>query len=104
MKRTLWLLPLLLLLLACGPTTSTLPSPVATAGGDTAVSPPTNSEETGQESATESATDSEAPLATGLADFVPVNTVEQAALVRQQDWRKGAAEPAVVIIEYGDFQ
>ncbi|MCB8979511.1 MAG: hypothetical protein H6657_19040 [Ardenticatenaceae bacterium] len=108
MKRILWLLPLLLLLLACGPTTSPLPSPDATVGGNTAVSPSTSADETGQETATESTnetvTQTEAPMATDLADFVPVNSVEQAAQIRPQDWRKGAAEPAISIIEYGDFQ
>ena len=106
MKRVIWLLPLLLLLLACGPTTSTFPS--ADAPVNTAVSTPTDSDETGQEtavaSAAESGTTSDAPPAVGLDEFVPMATVEEAAQVRPQDWRKGSTEPAVVIIEYGDFQ
>lgn len=104
MKKILWLLPLLLLLLACGPTTSGLPSPDATTGGNTAVSPTTNSGETSQETAAESAAEVTIPQATDLANFVPVTSAEEAAQARPQDWRKGAAEPAVVIVEYGDFQ
>jgi hypothetical protein len=31
-------------------------------------------------------------------------TPAEAAVVREQDWVKGATEAAVSIIEYGDFQ
>ena len=98
MKRVFWLLPLLFLLLACGPSTPTLPA--ADAPVNTAVPSPPASDEAGQETAVEPA----APPATNLADFVPATTPEEAAQVRPQDWRKGSAEPSIVIIEYGDFQ
>ncbi len=106
MKRALWLLPLLLLL-ACGSSPSTFPS--ADAPVNTAVPAPADSNEAESETPTEPAvesdnTASDAPPAAGLAEFAPAATVEEAAQVRSQDWYKGAEEPAVAIIEYGDFQ
>lgn len=102
MKRAFWLLPLLLLLLACGPTTTNLPP--ADAPVNTAVPAPTDSDEGEAETDVETAVESTAPPAAYTADFVPANTPEEAAQVRPQDWRKGSEDPAVVIIEYGDFQ
>ena len=102
MKRAIWLLPLLLLLLACGPTTSNLPP--ADAPVNTAVPAPADSDESEPETAVATGTPSDAPPAAGQDEFVPATTAEQAAQVRPQDWFKGAEEPAVAIIEYGDFQ
>lgn len=102
MKRAFWLLPLLLLLLACGPSTPTFPS--ADAPVNTAVPAPADSDESEPETAVASGPTSDAPPAAGQAEFVPATTAEEAAQVRPQDWFKGAEEPAVAIIEYGDFQ
>lgn len=102
MRKAIWLL-LLAALLACGPsTTNTQPADVDEEE-ETAV---TNTEATTEETAetNDEPTASSSVAATNLDDFSPAGTVEEAAVVREQDWRKGAAEPDVVIIEYGDFQ
>lgn len=36
--------------------------------------------------------------------FTPAKTIEEAAVLREQDHVRGAAEPVVAIIEYGDYQ
>ena len=98
MKKAIWLL-LLTLLLACGPsTTNTQPADTDTEE-ETAVSNLETNDETGQSEGGTSAV-----AATNLEDFSPAGTVPEAAVIREQDWRKGAVDPAVVIIEYGDFQ
>lgn len=101
MKKALWLL-LLVSLIACGPSTADSQPADVDAGEETAVSAAeqpadetTNIAETGDESL---------PAAANLGDFVPETSAEEAAVVREQDWRKGAVDPLVVIIEYGDFQ
>lgn len=71
------LLFLLLVLAACSTETAT--EPVTT---DTAVNEPADT-----------------PL-----DFSPATTVAEAAVVRDRDYVLGSSDPAVVIIEYGDFQ
>jgi hypothetical protein len=38
------------------------------------------------------------------SDFSPSTTVTEAAEIRSQDWTKGAEDPRITIIEYGDFQ
>ena len=101
MKKAFWLL-LLALLLACGPSaTETQPADTDN-DEDTAVS------ETDTDSAEEAETEPEAESslsgAANLDSFAPAATVEEAAIVREQDWRKGAADPIVVLIEYSDFQ
>jgi hypothetical protein len=93
MKKAIWLL-LLAALIACSPTTTATPSADTETEEDTAVSPTKETTE-GQPLVL---------LPTNLDDFVPANTVEEAAVIREQDWQKGAVNPAVVIIEYGDFQ
>ena len=114
MKKAFWLL-VLATLLACGPTTA---NPSANANGaeeaedETAV---TNTEDTediaetdaDDETAVAEATEAESsplPAAANFDGFAPASTVEEAAIIREQDWRKGATDPSVVIIEYGDFQ
>lgn len=78
--RKILLLPLLLLLAACAAAAPTAqPAPV-------------------EEQATPEITEDTAVSAAGAT------TPEQAAVVRDTDWVKGAAEPVVSIIEYGDFQ
>jgi hypothetical protein len=108
MKKAIWLL-LLALLLACGPST-TDSQPADTDMED--VTPVTSTEVTTEEIAEETAETNEeisengspTVAVTNLDDFSPAGTVAEAAVIREQDWRKGAADPAVVIIEYGDFQ
>ena len=99
--RKLLILPLLLLLVACGSADEpqdTAPSegavaneasaPAETSGDDTSVEE-TSSGDTAQD---------------GKGSVVTGKTPEQAGVVREQDHVKGAAEPTVTIIEYGDFQ
>jgi hypothetical protein len=113
MKKAIWLI-LLAFLLACGPSTAeTQPTTVA-AVEETAVAPTeviveTEEPEVEEPEAEETLdanneTAQSAPPAANLGDFSPASTVEEAAVVRQQDWLKGATDPIVVIIEYGDFQ
>ena len=102
MKKAIWLL-LLASLLACGPSATDTQPADTDAEEETAV---TNTETT-QETAETNDDAANPPLVLAppnLDDFTPAVTVEEAAVVREQDWRKGTAEPAVVIIEYGDFQ
>ncbi|MCP5097269.1 MAG: hypothetical protein GY943_17115 [Chloroflexi bacterium] len=40
----------------------------------------------------------------GIANFVAATTPAEAGEARSVDWVKGAEDPDVVIIEYGDFQ
>lgn len=101
MKKALWLLLLLALLLACGPSTTDSQPADANVEDETAV---TNTEETADTNDEAPASESAAVAATNLDNFTPAADVAEAAVVREQDWRKGAADPAVVIIEYGDFQ
>lgn len=37
-------------------------------------------------------------------DLAPEVSLADASLIRTEDWAKGAAEPLITIIEYGDFQ
>jgi hypothetical protein len=108
MKKAIWLL-LLAFLLACGPSTTETQPPNTETAEDTAVVPTQEIIETEEiEEAETIDTSNEAaqsaPAAANLDDFSPASTVAEAAVVRQQDWRKGAVDPIVVIIEYGDFQ
>lgn len=101
MKKVLWLL-LLATFVACGPTTTELVPPDTTVNVDTAVSP---TDELAETEETEAAADQpSAPVATNQDDFSPASNITEAAVVRVQDWHKGATDPLVVIIEYGDFQ
>jgi hypothetical protein len=102
MKKAVWLL-LLAMLLACGPSTTNTQPAAVDEEEETAV---TNTEEATEETAetNDEPTASSGVEATNLDDFSPAGTVEEAAVVREQDWRKGTADPDVVIIEYGDFQ
>jgi len=98
MKKALWLL-VLALLFACGPsTTDTQP---ADTEADSAV---TDTNETAQTTDEATTSNNAVVAAANLDNFSPAGTVAEAAVVREQDWRKGAVDPAVVIIEYGDFQ
>jgi hypothetical protein len=90
--RKYLILPLLLLLAACG----SAAAPEATVAPQ---SPPAN----------EPAVETEAPVAdesnqSSKSDVVTGETPQDAGIVREQDHTKGAADPLVTIIEYGDFQ
>jgi len=85
MKRIAWLLPLLLFLAACGSGTADTFEPSGVA-------------EPGQESTTTAPT-AAAPGATTAP------TADDPTAVRERDWKQGnTVDPAVTIIEYGDFQ
>ncbi len=100
--RKIWLLSILFLLAACQ------------AGGGAPTESQTNTEPETDESTTTSdsasGSDSEdAPVV--VAPSNPLNNditigenPAQASVVRARDWTKGAEEPLVTIIEYGDFQ
>ena len=51
----------------------------------------------------EEATEKESETNESVAGF-PATNFEEAAVLRERDWFKGAEEPVVEIIEYGDFQ
>ena len=109
MKKAFWLI-LLGLLLACGPSTADSQPTTSDPGEETAVATDEPTADTEQTAAAENMADEadegeiELPAATNLDSFVPATTVEEAAVIREQDWLRGAADPIVVIIEYGDFQ
>lgn len=91
MRKALILALLLLLLAACGgaaPDTTTAPEE-ADAGSNVA---PETAAQSG-----DAATSAKANVNAGT-------TPEEASIVRPEDHTKGAADPLVTIIEYGDFQ
>jgi len=87
MRRLIWLFLGVWLLAACGASGPSA-TPGATAVGETAVSP------------TSDTTTSAAPAPVDAFS----GTLEEASIVREGDWVKGATVPVVTIIEYGDFQ
>ena len=95
MKRLTWLLlPLLLFLAACA------------SGGDTLT--PADVAEPGAEAAPTAAEATAAATTDGETATTPADTTAAAddpTLARERDWKLGdLTEPAVTIIEYGDFQ
>jgi hypothetical protein len=86
MRRIILSLLGLLLLVACGPSSAT--TDPTTSEAPTAVPPQAPT----------------LPAAQPAEAGFPATTPEEAGVVRQRDWTKGAAEPVVTIIEYGDFQ
>jgi hypothetical protein len=99
MKKAIWLL-LLTTLLACGSATTEVQPTEIDLEEDTAVP---NTEVTAE---TNDNTESQplVLLPDAVEDFSPAKSVAEAAVIREQDWSKGAVDPVVVIIEYGDFQ
>jgi len=106
-KKLALILMLLVLAVACGPagtpeatndaaavSEATSPEPAAPAPTETAVT----------EEAATAVLQPTAEQAAAPAEAAPEVTVEEAAVIREQDWVIGAADPAVTIIEYGDFQ
>lgn len=99
MKKAIWLL-LIALLLGCGPSAvETQPA----ASTDEEGNAPSNNENN-ETNVAESELSANSLAAADFDAFMPVDSVEEAAVSRVQDWQIGATEPAVVIIEYGDFQ
>lgn len=96
--KKLFLILLLALLVACGQSVGERETAVTTSAPTTAV-PAT-------QPATPVETDEPADTAPPVeSDTFPVaGTVAEASQVRPSDWTKGAVNPLVSIIEYGDFQ
>lgn len=90
MKRFFWLLMSFLFLAACGASESAVSSSASSA---TAVSP------------TDAPAPTNVPAPTVASnDASLANPLATASIIRESDWVRGAAEPIVTIIEYGDFQ
>jgi hypothetical protein len=85
MRRIVLLFIGLLLLAACGP--SGTPATPAAGGGDSTTAVPPQASNT-----------------QAVPAITPATTPEEAGIVRPQDWVKGATDPIVSIIDYGDFQ
>ena len=94
--RSLLLLPLLLLLAACGS---------ATAPADTAAPSVAEENEAAapQEDVQESPQSGDS-IQDGKSSVVTGTTPQEASIVRAEDHFIGAEDPVVTIIEYGDFQ
>jgi hypothetical protein len=94
MKKLIWL-ALIILLAACG----SADNDAATLPVGTAVTAPTDGDDSAE-------TDNTAAVAQPgtAAEFVTAVTIEQAAQTKPTDQTKGATDPLVTIIEYGDFQ
>lgn len=94
--RKIWLLPFLFLLAAC-----------ASGGGA-----PTESQQNSDPDSSSAVT--EAPSEDSPSDSAPGQPLDnaitigknpaEAGEVRDRDWTKGAEDPLITIIEYGDFQ
>ncbi|MCB8989103.1 MAG: hypothetical protein H6665_00660, partial [Ardenticatenaceae bacterium] len=54
--------------------------------------------------AASAATSAATSAASGEADITPATNSIEAGIVRDRDWKQGAADPLITIIEYGDFQ
>lgn len=98
MKRLLWLLAAVTLFLAaCGGATSESAVPTAETYGGESTAPATASDAT-----TASAGDTQADAPAAPAATADPNDPTQ---VRDRDWKlNDVTEPAVTVIEYGDFQ
>jgi len=89
--RKLLLLPLLLLLVACG----------APEVAETIDEP---AEENAEPAAVSEAAAEDQPAAQSGDSSIPAKTAAEAGAIRDRDWTMGAEDPLVTIIEYGDFQ
>ena len=89
--RNLLLIPLLLFLVACGAqeTADTVDEEDAGSAKPTTVSEP--------------AAESQPP-AVSADPITPGKTAAEAGIIRDRDWTKGAEDPLITIVEYGDFQ
>ncbi len=91
MRRVFLLMFLLLLLVACGAPEAAEPTrePEREAPEPTAISQDNTAN----------------PESVAAVDpITPAQTAAEAGLIRDRDWTKGADDPLITIIEYGDFQ
>lgn len=95
MKRLLLMIVALFILTACASETLSPAVSTTTAPPEPETAVPTKS--TADDSG-ETAVDAAAPSG------FPAKDAAEASIVRERDWKKGAEDPAVTIIEYGDFQ
>jgi hypothetical protein len=93
--RKLLLLPIILLLVACGASGA---EDTATDSADAA-----GAESTSPTSMSETVVE-RAPVEVSGDPITVANSPQEAGVVRDRDWSKGAEDPLVTIIEYGDFQ
>jgi hypothetical protein len=94
--RKIWLLPFLFLLVAC-----------ASGGGapsETQQNAESESPKAAEESVNESVSMDNAPAETLNNEIAIGENPVTAGVIRDRDWTKGAEDPLVTIIEYGDFQ
>ncbi|MFQ5400885.1 MAG: hypothetical protein ACE5E7_14965 [Anaerolineae bacterium] len=106
-KKLTLILMLLVLAVACGPAGTPEATNEAAAVSEATSAEPTAPASTETAVPTETATAVPQPTAeqaVAPAEAAPEVAVGEAAVIREQDWVIGAAEPAVTIIEYGDFQ
>ena len=96
MRRSLFLLLLILLFAACGSATET--DEATNTGSDEAAPAATSGTETKEE------TNDQDTAQTGPGAVTTGSNPQEASIIREQDHVKGAEEPTVTIIEYGDFQ
>ncbi len=98
MKKVAFLL-IALLLVACNatadPSAAPADDPAAASTAEQSEEAETEPEETGETAVSSDSSNDEFKIAT---------TPEEAGIIRDRDWVKGAADPTVTIIEYGDFQ
>lgn len=112
MKKLILLLLIGFLLAACGQASSTEEPRAAEDEQPAIVAVPepaeTDSEGYNAETDTAVAPENEAAADnndnSNTTEFNIATTVNQAAQLRETDWVKGAEDPLVTIIEYGDFQ
>ena len=97
MKKILLLL-VLLLAVACGGPEAPAAESTDAEESETAVS---TTDTAAEDTAPEDAANASSPA---TADFTPASTPAEAGAVRDFDHIKGATDPAVTIIEYGDYQ
>lgn len=96
MKKALPIIVILLFLAACGGGAAELP--VEEAQGP-AATPLTEKTDASPGETSTAAT----PKPAAEAAF-PATNVASASVIRDRDWVKGAADPVITIVEYGDFQ
>jgi hypothetical protein len=96
MRKYVVLLLLMMLLVACG--TSEVPEPTEPANAENGAPTAVSESSTGEKSSSGAP-----PAVTGDA-ITAAETAAEASVLRDRDWTKGAEDPLVTIIEYGDFQ
>ncbi len=105
MKKHLWLIFILILLIGCGPSgaepeiEATQPPTTAAEPEIATAVPQTTTSDEPTVAPTQPAASDDLPTAT-----FPATTIAEAAILRDSDWIDGASDPAITIIEYGDFQ